>query len=597
MQGKLAEAMAELLFDDSVAWYHKIKLERDDSDDTSCYDASLAWRICYFIWQRGNMDVLRSCLQLIFKLRLIHTTLKDSLQAIQYACSLTDVVPDGSTIIISTGAWTFLEALLEDNLEHVDFDLKQNLTAFVLQSWHEHRISRVSLIDRREHSMLNILRCLHDHVILFSAEKVMADLNDDVLSLKAEPEYVIAALRLMLSLLSTDDKGLRLLSFHCENFLSTAHQALQLYVETPFMSHSPNDKQLSPLIVALFTIGSVVLLGFDANEDGDDSYRHFNCSVSDTLYGLIKLLMTEKLPSFKSNEIREIPSSIRAQAFLTMGKICLRNKRCAKENIHLFLRELQNKNFGNDYVRSNAVFVLADICKRNTSIVEPYMDTLFDCLHDTSAIVKRNTLIVVSQLLSQDFIQWKPLLIMRLLVCLVDDSQEYMDFAQSILHKLMGLKSNSFYSSYISELILVLNKCHSHPLIKASLPSYSNFSSETHGQLNHRKRYHIYSFILADISEEEKISITAKIISDIISDILEHPDLLAASRALSSTECVLDDIFYLLECPELKVGLKGASTYDDDELMSTQEQSKREIVAQAKAKVIECIPKRLFTIS
>ena len=57
----------------------------------------------------------------------------------------------------------------------------------------------------------------------------------------------------------------------------------------------------------------------------------------------------------------EIPTPIRAHAFVTLGKLCLRDRNLAKEFIPLFARELQDTSTPNS-IRNNILIVLGDLC-------------------------------------------------------------------------------------------------------------------------------------------------------------------------------------------------------------------------------------------
>jgi condensin-2 complex subunit D3 len=53
---------------------------------------------------------------------------------------------------------------------------------------------------------------------------------------------------------------------------------------------------------------------------------------------------------------------VRAHAFLALGKICLRDKALAKENVNIFVRELSTG--ASPAIKSNALLILGDLCVR-----------------------------------------------------------------------------------------------------------------------------------------------------------------------------------------------------------------------------------------
>ncbi len=90
-----------------------------------------------------------------------------------------------------------------------------------------------------------------------------------------------------------------------------------------------------------------------------------------------------------------ISNQIRAQAFVTLGKFCLRDRHLAKEHINVFLLEIDyNKAKKKSYsassdelhkpnshaVRSNALLVLGDLCVRFTNLIDRHVGSLASCL-------------------------------------------------------------------------------------------------------------------------------------------------------------------------------------------------------------------------
>lgn len=57
-----------------------------------------------------------------------------------------------------------------------------------------------------------------------------------------------------------------------------------------------------------------------------------------------------------------VPEQVRALAFLSLGKACLRDKALAKENVNLFVRELAVG--ASAAIKSNALLILGDLCVR-----------------------------------------------------------------------------------------------------------------------------------------------------------------------------------------------------------------------------------------
>ncbi len=115
---------------------------------------------------------------------------------------------------------------------------------------------------------------------------------------------------------------------------------------------------------------------------------------------------------------------IRAHAFTAMGKLCLRDLQLAKKCITLLVRELESGSCA--VVRNNALAVMFDLARTFTAVrragaapphvtaltpraqvVDQYVEPLTSCLIDKSPLIRRHALMVVSQLLQEDYIKCK----------------------------------------------------------------------------------------------------------------------------------------------------------------------------------------------
>eukprot|EP00985_Skeletonema_marinoi_P018171 scaffold10085_cov80-Skeletonema_marinoi.AAC.1 len=60
-------------------------------------------------------------------------------------------------------------------------------------------------------------------------------------------------------------------------------------------------------------------------------------------------------PNNAENALTPTPSSIRAHAFVALGKFCLRNEALAKENLNIIARELDQESNTDPAVMSNCL--------------------------------------------------------------------------------------------------------------------------------------------------------------------------------------------------------------------------------------------------
>lgn len=71
---------------------------------------------------------------------------------------------------------------------------------------------------------------------------------------------------------------------------------------------------------------------------------------------------------------------------------------------------------------------MCDLCIRYTSLVDRYVPNLAACMRDSSELVRRQTLLLLTRLLQEDYVKWKGPLFYRFVVALVDESPAVRQF-------------------------------------------------------------------------------------------------------------------------------------------------------------------------
>ncbi|KAK2504960.1 hypothetical protein MC885_000760, partial [Smutsia gigantea] len=113
-----------------------------------------------------------------------------------------------------------------------------------------------------------------------------------------------------------------------------------------------------------------------------------------------------------------MPSVIRAHAIITLGKLCLQHEDLAKKSIPALVRELEVCD--DVAVRSNVVIVMCDLCIRYTVMVDKYIPNISMCLKDAEPFIRKQTLILLTNLLQEEFVKWKGSLFFRFVSTLID---------------------------------------------------------------------------------------------------------------------------------------------------------------------------------
>ncbi|GAB5032194.1 condensin-2 complex subunit d3 [Nannochloropsis oceanica] len=399
---------------------------------------------------------------------------------------------------------------------------------------------------------------------------------------------------------------------------------------------------------ATFLVGAVAILGFSPNEEESKSVAAVAAAsaaekgrkkkkaeapaagtpgggplirvpVPAATVSLIRvLLLPEILPMEEAKKIHEeggregrispegtvavpVPDSVRAHAFLALGKACLRDKGLAKENVNVFVRELSVGSSA--AIKSNALLILGDLCVRYTSLVERHVPSMARCLQDESALIRRHALALISQLLLQDYLKWRGLLLHRYLAVLVDGDMRVAEVADYMIFNPLLRKCPSLFVNHFVETLVVLNGCVDHDAYKAALSQGAESGTavtmegvDLGGEGGTaKKRMHIYRAMLQHMSDEQRIQVTAKLTQDILgaatdedgeaggikiqsyhraSRFAQGQRREAALKKLKRDENLVRDALAVLRCPDIKVaggrwgggggGEGGGSTQDED---------------------------------
>jgi condensin-2 complex subunit D3 len=74
---------------------------------------------------------------------------------------------------------------------------------------------------------------------------------------------------------------------------------------------------------------------------------------------------------------------------------------------------------------------------RYTAIVDKYLPALALCLRDPIELVRRQSLMLLTRLLQEDFVKWRGTLFYRFLVSLVDESPDIQQFGIVIIPSIL----------------------------------------------------------------------------------------------------------------------------------------------------------------
>eukprot|EP00026_Physarum_polycephalum_P000676 Phypoly_transcript_00677.p1 GENE.Phypoly_transcript_00677~~Phypoly_transcript_00677.p1 ORF type:complete len:1381 (+),score=215.83 Phypoly_transcript_00677:207-4145(+) len=302
----------------------------------------------------------------------------------------------------------------------------------------------------------------------------------------------------------------------------------------------------------------------------------YDVTVSSRVVTVVQALLAPDLNSIS------IPSSVRAHAFVVLGKLCLTSEPLAKRCITVFARELETSK--DPVIRNNVMVVMCDLCIRYTAIVDRYIPNIAMCLRDESELVRKQTLMLLTRLLQEDYVKWKGQLFYRFVVSLVDPSAQIREFAQYCLVDCLYTKHTTMFFSHFMETIFVLNDYRSHPVYNQA-PQSDKERSLFSLKGEEKRRMALYNIFLSHMTDEQKFQLTAKICQEVIGDLVD------GKMALSQSADVLQDSLLILASKEIKLSSsRNASEDAEDEQESALSAAKGKLLSKiVKKNILENI--------
>ncbi|XP_030899312.1 condensin-2 complex subunit D3 isoform X2 [Melopsittacus undulatus] len=283
-----------------------------------------------------------------------------------------------------------------------------------------------------------------------------------------------------------------------------------------------------------------------------------------------------------------MPSVVRAHAFITLGKLCLQHEDLAKKCIAALARELEVSQ--DVAVRNNVVIIMCDLCVRYTSMVDRYIPNISLCLKDPHPFIRKQTLILLTNLLQEEFVKWKNCLFFRFVTVLVDPCPDIARFGEFCLVHLLLKRNPVMFSQHFIECIFHFNSYEKHEKYNRfpqSARARSLFSLK--GKENKEKRMLIYRFLLDHFTDEQRFNITTKISHSILACFVDNvlPLDLEASELLSDT-------FAVLSCKEIKLSTMRSKLDEDIQPEEDEMAIANAVMQVAQKKLISQVQKKNF---
>ncbi|XP_027299947.3 condensin-2 complex subunit D3 [Anas platyrhynchos] len=296
-------------------------------------------------------------------------------------------------------------------------------------------------------------------------------------------------------------------------------------------------------------------------------------------------LASQPLSQFRGSAM---PPVIRAHAFITLGKLCLQHEDLAKKCIAALARELEVSH--DVAVRNNVVIVMCDLCIRYTTMVDRYIPSISLCLKDPHPFIRKQTLILLTNLLQEEFVKWKDCLFFRFVSVLVDPNPDIARFGEFCLVHLLLKRNPGMFSQHFIECIFHFNSYEKHEKYNRfpqSERAKNLFSLK--GKDNKEKRMHIYRFLLDHFTDEQRFNITTKISHSVLACFVDNdlPLDMEASELLSDT-------FAILSCKEIKLSTMRSKPDEDIQPEDDELAMANAVMQVAQKKLISQVQKKNF---
>ncbi|XP_029922361.1 condensin-2 complex subunit D3 [Myripristis murdjan] len=301
---------------------------------------------------------------------------------------------------------------------------------------------------------------------------------------------------------------------------------------------------------------------------------------------------SEELPAplsqFRANSL---PTKVRAHGVITLGKLCLQHEDLTQRYLPVFARELEE---GVEVaVRNNVVVIMCDLCVRYTNMVDHYIPNVSACLHDNNPIIRKQTLIMLTNLLQEEFVKWKGSLFFRFVAVLADPVPDIASLCEYCLVDLLLKKNPTMFSQHFIECIFHFNSYTKHKTYnKFPQTDSEKVRFSLKGAQHREKRFRVYRFLLEHFNDAQRFNITSKINQSILACFADEELPLDSDGA-----DILAETFSILSLKEMKLQAisapagGAAAEEPEEENMATMAKA---VLQAAQKKVVSQVQKKAF---
>lgn len=248
--------------------------------------------------------------------------------------------------------------------------------------------------------------------------------------------------------------------------------------------------------------------------------------VGDLDFSGLKLLISDYLP----NQVN-VPTNVRAIATISLGKLCVQRRDISSSFVAAFVAQLHKDEAAP--VKCNALVVLCDLCVKYSASVDPYIMSMTSCFADKSNVVRRQALLIITRLISEDYIKLRPIILYRYVHSIVDENESVASFARNCLFDVLKSKfPNTLSDNFIDILKFFNDFC-----IEEDQSEYNDLFRLT----DKTKRRKAFTLILENITSSSLYEILGLICNKILSEMFLDQNI-----SIEEGEQLLSDVFYVM---------------------------------------------------
>ena len=488
----------------------------------------------------------------------------------------------------NSGTWMFLAALAQ-------FAPKFN-TQFIVDYWND--TAKVAP-ENEYHTVARVLSVL-GHVAKYIESDQLAplatDLKEKLMQFNLPAELTSATITTLNKFCQAQDEDGSATKEHTSEWFGEILNSCDRYLSQIILNEDPETQLDEDRIVRhLFTLGEIAqqcpektpkrvfmlvqsLIAAPVITSGDWNNQDNSAGSDLATQGT---QATQVLTQFKGSKMG---SKIRAHAFITLGKLCLQHEKIAKKCVPAMAKELEAAD--DPSIRNNIAIVLCDLCFRYTTLVDRHFSSISAGTKDEFMLIRKQTLMLLTNLLQEDFLKWKGSLFFRFIASIVDDNKEIKDFAEfCLVHILMKRHQNMFFNNLV--------ECVFHFNAYTANNAYNKFpQSEKEkkifnlsGPANKNKRLYIYRFMLEHMTDIHRLQTSSKLVQEVLAAVVDE-----AMPLNANSDPILQDALLILSCKEIKLASMKSKAVDD--VAETEQEMAQVVVNAAKKKLISVVMKK-----